>query len=80
MYGVRVRAGVDERQRRHLAGPLLGQGRGHVPPGGMPDDRHPARAEPVQDGADPAGLGRDVVPAGGAADLPWPARSTRMTR
>ncbi len=29
----------------------------------MPDHRHPAHAEPVQRGADPAGLSRDVVAA-----------------
>ena len=36
----------------------------------MPDHRRPARAEPVQRGADPAGLSRDVVPAGGARRSP----------
>ena len=36
----------------------------------MPDHRHPARAEPVQRGADAAGLSRDAVPADGARRLP----------
>ena len=63
---VQARAHVDERQPRHPVWPLLGQGRGHQAPHGMPDHHHPARAEPVQRRADPVGVSGDVVPARGA--------------
>jgi len=67
---VQARAHVDERQRRHRAGPLLGQGRGYHAPRGMPDRRHRARAERIERGADPASMTRDAVPAGRAGRPP----------
>ena len=64
--GVQARTHIDQRQRGHLVGSLLGQGRGHQVPHGMPDHRHRARAEPVQRGTDPAGVSGELVPAGRA--------------
>ena len=79
--GVQIRADVDERQRRHQAGPLLGQGRGHAAAGR--DARWPSpgprRAGPVR--RRPGGPGqRCWYPPAGLDDLPWPARSARITR
>ena len=59
-------APIDERQGGYEIGPLLTQRRCHSAAGGVPDDRRSGGAEPIQDGADPAGMRGDVVSAGDA--------------
>ena len=77
----RLGAHVDERQRRHRVGPLLGQGRGHRTPrwNARSPSPGPRRAGPARRRPGGPGRGCRTRPAG-LADLPWPSRSTRMTR